>query len=221
MEDHRKLDVKAFAESMDKEFTEYLKKKPKPKNEQQRAELFKEFIKSYNPQLSAMFAALEINSMLSQINMLVVEKKFDEALKGLEGMLKLKLEPRIENMVKSLKISCLLAMDDLKKAEKMAIELMNHDDILSNFHMAQITAKKGDLDAALKFIDLCIGKKQSFEFFYLKSDILKAKKNQDWKKFLDKAKQLEEETVNEIREGAKAHGLKVKKNKGFLEVSGD
>lgn len=219
MVDPRKLNAKALAGNIDKAWKEFLAKNKNPKNEEEKAALFKEFISNFNPELSAMFAAIEINAMLSQINLLVIEKKLDEALKNLDSMLKLKLEKRIENMVKSLKASCLIKKGDIKKAEKIAIELMEHDAVLSNFHMAQITAMKGDMDAALKFIDLCIEKKPTFEHFYLKSNILKAKKDPKWEEWLEKAKTLEEKAIKEIEEGAKAHGLKIKKKKGFLEVS--
>lgn len=221
MEDQRKLNAKAFTESMDKAWKEFLSKRKQPKDEKEKAALFKEFISNFNPQLSAMFAAIEINAMLSQISLLVTEKKFDEALKGLETMSKLNLDDKTKRIIKSLKASCYIAKNDIKKAEKIAIELMELDPILSNFHMAQITAAKGDLDAALKFINLCIEKDSNFEYLYLKSNILKAKNDKSWKEWHDKAVKSEEDTVKKIEEGAKAHGLNIKKKKGFLEVSSD
>ena len=221
MEESRKTNVKAFAAGMDKAWKEFVDKNKKPKNEEEKAALFKRFINSYNPHLSALFAAIEINSILSQINLLVTEKRYDVALKELDSINKLNLDEKTLKLVKSLKISCFVAKSDLKKAEKLAKEMLKEDKGLAYYHLAQVSAKAGDLDGALKNIDESLLTNSNFDAFYLKSDILKAKKDKSWEKWLEKAKSLEEKTIKQVEEGAKEHGLKVKKKDGFLEVSGN
>lgn len=219
MEDARKTNAKAMANAIDKAWQEFLSKKSKPKNEEEKSKLFKKFIEGYNPQLSALFSVIEVNAMLSQINLLVTGKKYEEALKELDKISKLKLEDNTKIMVQSMKISCTIALGDLKKALKMTNELKKSSENLAYFHLSQIEAKQGNLEQALENINKCLKIKESFDSLYLKSEILKVMNNKEWELVRERAKQLERETVEKIQQGAKEHGLNVKKKGEFLEVN--
>jgi len=101
---------------------------------------------------SALFSVIEVNAMLSQINLLVTGKKYEEALKELDKISKLKLEDNTKVMVQSMKISCTIALGDLKKALKITNDLKKSSEQLAHFHMAQIEAKQGNLEKALDYV---------------------------------------------------------------------
>lgn len=218
MEDARKTNAKAMANAIDKAWQEFLNKKSKPKTEEEKSKLFKKFIEGYNPRLSALFSVIEVNIMLSQINMLVTGKKYEVALKELDEISKLKLGDNTKIMIQSMKISCTIALGDLKKALKMTNELKKSSEHMAHFHLAQIEAKQGNLEQALENVNKCLKIKESFDSLYLKSGILKVMNNKEWEVVRERAKQLERETVERIQQGAKEHGLRVKKKGEFLEV---
>ena len=151
--------------------------------------------------------------------MLVLAKKFDEALKSLSEIKKLNLDDKTQKMVTSLQISCYVVKGELSKAEKMTKELSKKSEDLGNFHLAQVYAKKGDYDKALNHIDKSIESNENFDAYYLKAEILKAKNDNSWKEWMELGKEMEQDTINKVEEGAKAHGLSIKKKKGFLEVA--
>jgi len=170
------------------------------------------------------FYAEKVSAGLMKLMDSSFEKNGDKSLEEIQQLKNMDLDSKTKEMVLGLEIECFLIKKDIETAKKLIenLKAMNKSNPHMWFYDAQVQFYEGKEEKALDTIEKCIvvaekEKLEHFEYYGLKSRILKKLGNPESAKWEEKAKKLREKNLRNIKKELGEHGKVVEKD-GLIKL---
>ncbi|MBI4146798.1 tetratricopeptide repeat protein [Candidatus Woesearchaeota archaeon] len=166
----------------------------------------------------------QLNDTLEKVNEFMLKERFEEALYLLRAVKEESLEPQIKEMVKGMKVECLLVLKRTEEAKQLIRRLLqeNPENPHAHLYKAQVELNEGNPESALKTIDECIkyAEKRNiphFDYYSLKAQVLK-KLGKDHTMWEEKGKAVQAQNLKLLKKEMKNAGMKYEEKDGFIKL---
>lgn len=175
---------------------------------------------SWIKELPACHQLIVLMDSMKEADNLMYKRQFEKALDTINEIMKMEMGQKTRENVYSMKIECLVCLEDYEEAEKVIGELikLNKNYPMPYFNRAIIRFKNLHFNEALDEINKTIEVAEKvnmrhWQYYQLKADILKKFNDGSYKDFEKTAKKLQKEGMDIVKSMAKDSNLSLREFK--------